>query len=70
MIVMNNAQQAEVRGIGDPGHALEPVMLQSGVEWVLGEQVLSDPSHDDKWPLLNTFPKRAVSPSEYMQGDA
>lgn len=61
MIVLTAEQASAVRGRSpeDAGAALDPVPLKDG-RFMLGDEVLSDPAHEDVWPLLAKLPVEPV----------
>lgn len=69
MIILDEAQAAQVRGETAQGHALDPVALANGTQWVLSEAVLSDPAHAVHHQFLSGLPTRAVGPEEYQQSN-
>lgn len=67
LIILNASQEDEVRGATIPGHALEPIALANGTEWILPPRVLQDPAHVEWHDYLAALPQRNVDPSEFPQ---
>ncbi len=55
MILLTSAEADQVRGMTQPGHALEPRKLKSG-DFVLPPEVMDDQMHAEHHDFLNTLP--------------
>ncbi|MCW5719328.1 MAG: hypothetical protein KIS68_16030 [Bauldia sp.] len=72
MIILTTEQATKVRGRSprDNGHALNPVPLKDG-RFMLGEQVLNDPAHDDVQEFLVLLPREPLEGLPvYTEADA
>lgn len=49
-VILSAAQAAAVRGVSPviPWAAIEPIALKDGGEFILNEEVLTDPAHNSK----------------------
>ena len=67
-LTLTKAQAEAVRGISEPGHALEPVEAADGT-FILNELVLTDPHHNVKKALLEGRTKVATFTAKVAADD-
>lgn len=63
LLSLNADQANQVRGLTVPMHALAPVPLVGG-DFVLPDEVLTDPYHALRLPVLQTLSIRVSRPTE------
>jgi hypothetical protein len=69
MIILTKEEAELVHGKTSDHTALEPVLLDDGVTWVLPDEVLDDPAHAVVHKFLRKKQKRQVEASEWRKDD-
>ena len=66
MIILNETQKDQVKGIYGKWNYLEPREIQNNL-WTLPEVILENDVFSDAFSVLNDCSIRPVDPSEYIQ---